>query len=164
MSISSDHKGASSDVSDLSVDLSRSTLHQQQQTLNQHHFGSGLPSPSLDHLYNAAAKSTQSPPPPQIASHTEVRRTVRSQLPPIAINSAPTAIASTEPEQTEPEDLSMHSPRSNASSVDDDLDDLDDAATLFAKQKERNRKIKSENCALKSTSSIGEQPMRGISY
>lgn len=36
------------------------------------------------------------------------------------------------PVQTEPEDLSMHSPRSSAH--DDDLDDLDEAATLNLKQ------------------------------
>lgn len=39
------------------------------------------------------------------------------------------------PEQTEPEDLSMHSPRSSLSH-DDDLDDLDDAATLYMKHRQ----------------------------
>lgn len=137
MSISSDPKEANSDIFDLSLNLSQSSPKHQQQTLNQHHFGSGLQSPSLEHLYNVA-KSTQSPPPPTMASHVNPRRMVCSQLPPMIITST-TDISCTVPEQTEPEDLSMHSPRSNMSSVDEDLDDLDDAATLFARQKERSR-------------------------
>ena len=39
------------------------------------------------------------------------------------------------PEQTEPEDLSMHTPRSNLST--DELEELDDAATMFMKLKQR---------------------------
>lgn len=48
------------------------------------------------------------------------------------------------PEQTEPEDLSMHSPRSNISH-DEDLDDLDDAATLYIKQRQRYKPPKRPN-------------------
>lgn len=161
MSVSSDLKGTNSDISDLSLDLSRSTQHNQQQTLNQHHFGSGLQSPTLDHLYNAAT-ATASPSPLPMASHIESRRIVRHA--PVVLTS-PTAMPSSEPEQTEPEDLSMHSPRSNMSSVDEDLDDLDDAATLFAKQKERNRKTKSMSSKSSSSRRVsGDQPMRGLSY
>uniref|UniRef100_A0A1B0D7G1 C2H2-type domain-containing protein n=2 Tax=Phlebotomus papatasi TaxID=29031 RepID=A0A1B0D7G1_PHLPP len=47
-----------------------------------------------------------------------------------------------QPEQTEPEDLSMHSPRSPPPSPpvshDDDLDELDDAATLYIKRQRHN--------------------------
>lgn len=46
-------------------------------------------------------------------------------------------VASDMPEQTEPEDLSMHSPRSAESheqNEDIDLDDLDDAAALYMRQ------------------------------
>ncbi|CAH1734170.1 unnamed protein product [Chironomus riparius] len=40
------------------------------------------------------------------------------------------------PEQTEPEDLSMHTPRSNLST--DEFEELDDAATMFMKLKQRH--------------------------
>ncbi|ALC41124.1 Kr [Drosophila busckii] len=40
------------------------------------------------------------------------------------------------PEQTEPEDLSMHSPRSAESHDDIDLDELDDAAALYLRQQQ----------------------------
>lgn len=68
----------------------------------------------------------------------DIRRLIR--LPPQIIT-LPIPI----PEQTEPEDLSMHSPRSPASimSHDEDLDELDDAATLYLKQKIMHR-IKDE--------------------
>lgn len=39
------------------------------------------------------------------------------------------------PEQTEPEDLSMHTPRSNVSN--EDLEELDDAAAMFMRLKQR---------------------------
>jgi hypothetical protein len=44
------------------------------------------------------------------------------------------------PEQTEPEDLSLHSPRSRAS----ELDDLEDAAALYLKAQGRNLSILNE--------------------
>uniref|UniRef100_A0A182FUR6 Uncharacterized protein n=1 Tax=Anopheles albimanus TaxID=7167 RepID=A0A182FUR6_ANOAL len=46
-----------------------------------------------------------------------------------------TTTAAVLPEQTEPEDLSMHSPRSPVSM--EELDELDDAATLYLKQRQR---------------------------
>lgn len=58
----------------------------------------------------------------------DIRRVFR--LPPPQIPH----VASDMPEQTEPEDLSMHSPRSvgsNEQAEDIDLDDLDDAAALY---------------------------------
>lgn len=58
----------------------------------------------------------------------EVRRILR--MPPQITHIKPEL-----PEQTEPEDLSMHSPRSASSiSNEDDLDDLDDAESLYRKQ------------------------------
>jgi hypothetical protein len=39
------------------------------------------------------------------------------------------------PEQTEPEDLSMHTPRSNLSN--EDFEELDDAAAMFIRLKQR---------------------------
>lgn len=58
----------------------------------------------------------------------DVRRILR--MPPQIVH-----IKSEEPVQTEPEDLSMHSPRSASSALSnvDDLDDLDDAASLYRK-------------------------------
>jgi krueppel-like family protein len=43
------------------------------------------------------------------------------------------------PEQTEPEDLSMHSPRSPVTL--EELEDLDDAATLYLKSQRKHLKI-----------------------
>lgn len=68
---------------------------------------------------------------------TDIRRVLR--LPPQFLH-IPTEL----PEQTEPEDLSMHSPRSRtslhspiSSHHDDDLEDLDEAATLYLKQRQK---------------------------
>ncbi|TDG49140.1 hypothetical protein AWZ03_004440 [Drosophila navojoa] len=64
----------------------------------------------------------------------DIRRVFR--LPPPQI----VHVASDMPEQTEPEDLSMHSPRSAESheqhSEDIDLDELDDAAALYLRQQQ----------------------------
>lgn len=71
----------------------------------------------------------------------DIRRVIR--LPPQILH-VPVSI----PEQTEPEDLSMHSPRSPASNMshdDYDLDELDDAASLYMKQRQSNHVIKMES-------------------
>lgn len=48
------------------------------------------------------------------------------------------------PEQTEPEDLSMHTPRSNFSN--EDFEELDDAAAMFMRLKQRQL----EKCVMES--------------
>lgn len=60
----------------------------------------------------------------------DIRRVFR--LPPPQIMH----VTSDMPEQTEPEDLSMHSPRSSAEHEDIDLDELDDAAALYLRQQQ----------------------------
>ncbi|EDV98454.1 protein krueppel [Drosophila grimshawi] len=64
----------------------------------------------------------------------DIRRVFRLPPPQIA------HVTSAMPEQTEPEDLSMHSPRSVEShepNEDIDLDDLDDAAALYLRQQQQ---------------------------
>lgn len=70
----------------------------------------------------------------------DVRRILR--IPPQIIH-RPTEL----PEQTEPEDLSMHSPRSSSPiSNEDDLDDLDDAESLH--RKHNRKQLSQHNCSL----------------
>ncbi|XP_041783590.1 protein krueppel [Anopheles merus] len=64
------------------------------------------------------------------ASAMDLRATSRSRTPQQIVH-----IKSELPEQTEPEDLSMHSPRSPVSM--EELDELDDAATLYLKQRQQ---------------------------
>ena len=118
-----DNKSASSrsDVSDVSLDLSKSSsLHQYLNPLE-------LTEEAVDSLEKRNRKSH------------DVRRILR--MPP-----TPTIPTIFLPEQTEPEDLSMHSPRSNVSNDDEDFDDLDDAASLYLRQ--RNTPHKSETTSL----------------
>lgn len=106
----SDNK--SSDASDLSMDLTKLQY--------------SLESPmdlKLDDGHDLEKRNRK--------SH-DVRRILRM---PAQIPHLPTVL----PEQTEPEDLSMHSPRSNMSH-DEDLDDLDDAASLYIKQRQSRYK------------------------
>uniref|UniRef100_A0A182HN08 Uncharacterized protein n=1 Tax=Anopheles arabiensis TaxID=7173 RepID=A0A182HN08_ANOAR len=67
---------------------------------------------------------------PDAASAMDLRATSRSRTPQQIVH-----IKSELPEQTEPEDLSMHSPRSPVSM--EELDELDDAATLYLKQRQQ---------------------------
>uniref|UniRef100_A0A182N2F5 Uncharacterized protein n=1 Tax=Anopheles dirus TaxID=7168 RepID=A0A182N2F5_9DIPT len=64
------------------------------------------------------------------AAAMDLRATSRSRTPQQIVH-----IKSELPEQTEPEDLSMHSPRSPVSM--EELDELDDAATLYLKQRQQ---------------------------
>lgn len=106
----SDNKSASShsDISELSVDISRTSAQKQ--------FTMQCPMDLSEDAHDTERRSNRK-------SH-DVRRILRMPLQ-ISHN-----ISTIVPEQTEPEDLSMHSPRSNVSN-DEDLDDLDDAASLF---------------------------------
>lgn len=151
----SDHKSGSSDISDLSVDLGRSAMHQQHQ-LSQHFGVAGLTSPDL--------YTEVSPPQPTERHSTssgsghrmspDIRRVPRHALVSAAGGSDAAATLCVEPEQTEPEDLSMHSPRSNLS-ADEDLDDLDDAASLYAKHKDHYRRIQLQAAAAAASAAKG---------
>lgn len=111
----SDQKSASSrsDASDLSIDLGKPMLHQYL-----------IPTP-LDLSEDSPDMEKRNR-----KSH-DVRRILR--MPPQI-----THMTAVMPEQTEPEDLSMRSPRSNTSHDDLDLEDLDDAATLYLKQRQKH--------------------------
>ncbi|XP_062563413.1 protein krueppel-like [Armigeres subalbatus] len=106
----SGHKSGCSEISDISMELKSSML------LHQKFSGLGLPldfsstEPRLHHPAGGAIDLRSNP--VQI-SH------VKSNL----------------PEQTEPEDLSMHSPRSPVTL--EELEELDDAASLYLKQRQQ---------------------------
>lgn len=107
-----DQKSRCSEASDLSMELKPSVL------LHQKFSGIGL---SLDF---SSAENRHSRP---IGGAIDLR-SIRSN--PVQI----THIKSNLPEQTEPEDLSMHSPRSPVTM--EELEELDDAASLYLKQRQ----------------------------
>ncbi|XP_039439212.1 protein krueppel [Culex pipiens pallens] len=106
-----DQRSGCSEMSDLSMDLKSSTM------LHQKYPGLTLPldfSPSEPTaLHHQSAMDLRSIRTPQQITH------IKSEL----------------PEQTEPEDLSMHSPRSPVTV--EELDELDDAASLYQKQRQQ---------------------------
>lgn len=142
----SDMKSASSrsDASDESLDLSKTNLHHPLQWNSPplllgaaQLLGHGATTPPYsvpldmsDETPELLEKRSQ--------RKSENRRVMR--MPQQVLNVSPSM-----PEQTEPEDLSMHSPRSIVSppmSHDDyeDLDELDDAASLYMKQRHQAQK------------------------
>ncbi|EDS43257.1 zinc finger protein [Culex quinquefasciatus] len=106
-----DQRSGCSEMSDLSMDLKSPTM------LHQKYPGLTLPldfSPSEPTtLHHQSAMDLRSIRTPQQITH------IKSEL----------------PEQTEPEDLSMHSPRSPVTV--EELDELDDAASLYQKQRQQ---------------------------
>lgn len=118
MSSLSDHK---SDASDLSMDLSRTAI--------MPNFGGSVLQSPMDMCGPDTAHEMDKR---NSRKSLDVRRILR--MPPLMPQAHFSTAVAHIPEQTEPEDLSMHSPRSNISH-DEDLDELDDAATLYMKQK-----------------------------
>lgn len=106
-----DQKSGCSEHSDLSMELKSSIL------LHQKFPGLTLP---LD--FSAAETRHHHP-----AGAMDLRAAIRTTPSQI------THIKSNQPEQTEPEDLSMHSPRSPVTM--EELEELDDAASLYLKQR-----------------------------
>ncbi|XP_055537577.1 protein krueppel-like [Wyeomyia smithii] len=106
-----DQKSGCSEVSDLSMELKPPVL------LHQKLSGLSLPldfsSPDARSHHHAAAIDLRSIRTPQQITH------IKTSL----------------PEQTEPEDLSMHSPRSPVTM--EELEELDDAASLYLKQRQQ---------------------------
>ncbi|XP_058126303.1 protein krueppel [Anopheles ziemanni] len=117
-----DHKSAcGSDASDISMELSKSDslmLHQK------------FPGLTLPLNFGPLTSS----PSEHGSSAMDLRAGSRSRTPQQIVH-----IKSELPEQTEPEDLSMHSPRSPVSM--EELDELDDAATLYLKQRQQQRQL-----------------------
>jgi krueppel len=111
----SDHKSAKSEFSDESIDLSKGS----------HQFP---PTPHPLDLSDDGLMTDLKMESMRGHSSHEIRRILHM---PIQIGHINTAL----PEQTEPEDLSMHMPRSPVS-MGDDLEDLDDAASFYAKHKQ----------------------------
>ncbi|XP_050092619.1 protein krueppel [Anopheles aquasalis] len=164
MSGLSDHKSAcGSESSDISMELAKVAaaagtggvppllLHQKYPGLTLPlNFGpmpDPLGSPGGDLLAPTAPGSTTGTPSEHDGSSAAIdlraagsrSRTPQQQIIPHHIKATTpattTATTAELPEQTEPEDLSMHSPRSPVSM--EELDELDDAATLYLKQRQR---------------------------
>lgn len=146
----SDMKSASSrsDASDESLDLSKTNLHHPLQWNSPplllgaaQLLGHGATTPPYSVPLDMSDETPELLEKRSSNSHqrkSENRRVMR--MPQQVLNVSPTM-----PEQTEPEDLSMHSPRSIVSppmSHDDyeDLDELDDAASLYMKQRHHQQK------------------------
>lgn len=141
----SDMKSASSrsDASDESLDLSKTNIHHPLQwnspplLLGAQLLGHGATTPPYsvpldmsDETPELLEKRSQ--------RKSDNRRVMR--MPQQVLN-----VSRSAPEQTEPEDLSMHSPRSIVSPPmshddDEDLDELDDAASLYMKQRHHQQK------------------------
>lgn len=126
-------RSSRSEASDESLDLSKSRIPLFHQHLSQH--SPLLHSPPIHHspLSVPLDLSTDDPennPERRNRKSRDIRRLIR--IPP-QIMHVPTAV----PVQTEPEDLSMHTSRSPTSLIshDEDLDELDDAASLYIKHK-----------------------------
>lgn len=142
----SDMKSASSrsDASDESLDLSKTGLHHPLQwhspplLLGAPLMGNGSTTPP----YSVPLDMSDETPEllekrHQLHGRKENRRVVRLPQQVLSVSSAI-------PEQTEPEDLSMHSPRSIVSPPmshddDEDLDELDDAASLYMKHQQKKK-------------------------
>ncbi|XP_055598836.1 protein krueppel [Uranotaenia lowii] len=111
-----DQKSGCSEMSDLSMDLKQSvpfhSLHQPKFPLSLNHLPMDFSTPDIHHSATAIDLRAAAVRTPQQISH------IKSSL----------------PEQTEPEDLSMHSPRSPVTM--EELEELDDAASLYLKQRQ----------------------------
>ncbi|XP_055630811.1 protein krueppel [Toxorhynchites rutilus septentrionalis] len=120
-----DQKSGCSEVSDFSMELKSSSL------LHQKYPGLTLPldfsTPEINHL-NHHHHHQHHPGAIDL-------RAIRTPTQQHSSASSSTLIKSELPEQTEPEDLSMHSPRSPVTL--EELDELDDAPSLYLKQRQQ---------------------------
>lgn len=117
----SDHK---SEASDESMELGKTLLHNHNHSIKS--FPLGLTEDSHDMMFGGGGNGAEK----RNRKSNDIRRVIRM---PQQIMQIQTAL----PEQTEPEDLSMHSPRSPVSL--DELEELEDAATLYMKQQQQKR-------------------------
>lgn len=121
----SDHKSHSSELSDESLDLNKTHLHLQKchQLLDTLKASSVNGALNLSTDVNGEFMDTF-----RARKSSDLLRLMRMPSQIVHIQTA-------QPEQTEPEDLSMHSPRSPVSF--EDLEELDDAASLYLKSQRK---------------------------